>query len=276
MVLCSRSAAGCFWKIVAMILVRGFYVQLQVIHALLLREIMTRFGAHKLGYLWAIIEPLAFIGTFAVMFSLGNRKIPNGMDSVSFLTTGIIPFLLFRQTLDRSIKAISANKALLFYPQIRPLDLVIARSTLEIATLTTIFVTILIFNSLFNQPLMMDSLLRVMLGLTLAGLLGASLGLIICSLSVYSNMVERIVGPLFRPLFWISGLFFSANELPSAIREIFMWNPILHAVEVTRDGIYSSYHAKYFNPWYVIMWILAFSFIGLTLERTARRQLDVT
>lgn len=254
---------------------RGLFVQLQVVHAILLREVMTRFGAHQLGYLWAIIEPLLWIATFAVMFILIDRQIAGSIDIIAFLTTGVIPFLLFRQTVDRSISAISANKALLFYPHIRPLDLVIARSALEMATLATVFVIILCFNSLFNAPLVVDSLLKVITGLSLAGLLGASMGLTICSLSLYSNVVERIVGPLFRPMFWISGLFFSVNELPTTAREILLWNPVLHTVELTRDGIFRGYVVRDISATYVLMWILAFGFLGLTLERTARRRLEV-
>ncbi|MDJ0761652.1 MAG: ABC transporter permease [Myxococcota bacterium] len=255
---------------------RGLYAQLQVIHAILLREVMTRFGAYQLGYLWALIEPLLWLLTFAVMFFLVNRQIPDGMDLIGFLTTGIFPYMIFRQTVDRSMTAIAANKALLFYPQIRPLDLVIARCTLEIATLVTVFVLILAFNSLFNVPLVIDNLLLVMAGLAMAGMLGAVLGLTISALSVYSNIVERIIGPLLRPLFWISGLFFTANELPTAVRKIFLWNPVLHTVELTRDGVFTQYDSREVDIGYLAMCILVFAFLGLALERMARRRLDVT
>src|SRR5215216_777475 len=107
---------------------RGSLTQLQVIHALLLRETKTRFGANQLGYLWAFVQPSLWIGMFLVFDSLFGRTAPPGMSLVAFLTTGIVPFSLFRETTNRCVSAIEANKGLLFYPQVRPLDLVIARA----------------------------------------------------------------------------------------------------------------------------------------------------
>jgi len=37
------------------IFLRGLVVQGEVIHALILRETRTRFGAYQLGYLWALL-----------------------------------------------------------------------------------------------------------------------------------------------------------------------------------------------------------------------------
>lgn len=259
-----------------MSLAKGLSVQARVVHALVLRETRTRFGAYHLGYLWAFIEPALFILLFYGIFYLANREAPYGMDIVSFLTTGIIPYILFRETAGRSMAAIAGNKALLYYPQVRPLDLVISRSSLEVATLIMVFTVIMGFNDLFRQTFVIDSLSGTLAGLLLAGLLGASLGLVLCSLSVFSNTVERIAPPLLRPIFWISGLFFTANDLPSNIREMFLWNPVLHATELVRDGYFPSYRAHYANIDYLLGWILGLAFLGLELERVARQRIEMT
>ena len=254
----------------------GLYTQLQVIHALIMRETRTRFGAHQLGYIWALVEPLLWVVTFYWLFALLERSLPYGMNIVAFITTGIIPFLLFRQTLERAHSAINPNKGLLFYPQVRPLDLIIARSGLEIVTLVVVFVLIMSAQAFYTGELHIDKPLKLLTGLLLAGLLGASLGLFFCALSIYSKVVERIVPALNRPLFWLSGLFFTANELPTKIREVLLWNPILHTVEMVRDGWFSAYEAYYLDVTYVLFWIIGFTYFGLLLERMARRRLELT
>lgn len=259
-----------------MTLSTGLQGQLQVIHALVLRESRTRYGAHQLGYIWALLEPLFWVVTFYGLFYFSSRALPYGMNIVGFITTGIIPFLLFRETLNASLNAIQANKALLFYPQVRPLDLTIARSSLEAVTLTTVFAIIMGANSVHLGALNIDSPLSIMLGLLLASLLGASMGIFFSALSVYSNLVNRIIPLLMRPLFFISGLFFTANELPTQAREILMWNPVLHIVELVRDGWYNTYHAHYLDISYPLIWILGFAYAGLVLERLARRRLELT
>jgi capsular polysaccharide transport system permease protein len=259
-----------------MSLVRGLAVQTEIVHAILLRETRTRFGAHQLGYLWAFIEPLLWIGTFYGLFWLAGRTPPPGMDLVSFLTTGIVPFLLFRETTKRVLVAISANKALLFYPQVRPLDLVLARSMLELGTFLGVFVVLLGGVALSRGQLEIENPLLVLLGLTTAGLLGATFGLFLCALSVYSTVVERLVGPLLRPFFWVSGVFFTANDLPSQVRGLLMWNPVLHAVELVRDGAFAGYTARYADMKFPFFVILCLAFVGLTLERVARAKLELT
>ncbi|MCU0661587.1 MAG: ABC transporter permease [Myxococcota bacterium] len=259
-----------------MSLVRGLAVQTEIVHAILLRETRTRFGAHQLGYLWAFIEPLLWIATFYGLFWLAGRTPPHGMDLVGFLATGIVPFLLFRETTHRVLVAISSNKALLFYPQVRPLDLVLARSILEMGTFLGVFVVLLGGAALLRGQLRIDNPLLVLLGLTMAGLLGTTLGLVLCALSVYTTVVERLAGPLLRPFFWVSGVFFSANDLPSQIRELLLWNPVMHAVELVRDGTFAGYTARYADLKFPFFVILCLAFAGLTLERVARAKLELT
>ncbi len=261
---------------VASSFVTGLATQLRVIHAVALRETRTRFGAHQLGYLWAILEPLFWIGTFWGLFALAGREAPNGMPIVAFLATGVIPYEIAMKTADRCANAISGNKSLLFYPQVKTLDLVIARGTLEGATYGAIFLIILGGEALVTQHFVIDDVLLVCVGLGLGCLFGTSLGLVLCTLSVLSNSVERLRGPLFRPVFWMSGLFFTAESLPTNVRDFMLWNPVLHCVELVRDGWFASYHARHASIAYVLACIVVLLFAGLTLERVVRAKVEVT
>jgi len=250
--------------------------QLRVVHALALRETRTRFGKHKLGYLWALIEPTIWILTFRILFDVIDRDAPYGMDIFPFLVTGVVPYSMFVKTSDRVMLSVSGNKALLVYPQVQTLDLVFARSGLEMATFGAVFVVLMGTNALFTQALTIDNALLAAWGLFLAGMLGTSLGVLLCSLDVLSNTVQRVKGPAMRPLFWISGLFFTANGLPSNVREILLWNPLLHCVEVTRTGWFTTYEAHHASVAYVLGWIIAFAFAGMTLERAVRKKVTLS
>ncbi|RYZ04773.1 MAG: hypothetical protein EOO73_22560 [Myxococcales bacterium] len=255
---------------------RGSLTQLQVVHALLLRETKTRFGANQLGYIWAFVEPLLWIGMFVAFYGLFGRMTPPGLSVVAFLATGIVPFSLFRDTAQRCLSAIEANKGLLFYPQVRPLDLVIARAILEGATHLIVMVLLMGGVALWDGALRVDSWLETLAGLALALGLGASLGLLCCGLSVYSATVERLFPSFIRLIFWASALFHPVETLPKAARDILLLNPVVHAIEMTRDGWFPGYQARHVDGSYVCAWILVFLFFGLTLERTARRRLEVS
>ncbi len=260
-----------------MSLARGAFIQLQVVHSLVLRETRTRFGAHQLGYLWALLEPLMWIGTFWAMYTVAHRRISHGLDAVPFLATGIITYELFSKNVSRIGEAINGNKALLFYPQVQPIDLVLARVALETATLSAVFIVIMAGWGLYLGELPQAAdLLQTMLGLGLSALLGATLGLFLCMLGVLSNAVERLRGPLLRPFFWISGIFFTLDDAPGQAREALLYNPVLHVVELVRAGWFASYDSPEADPFYVLGFILLFGAIGLLLERVVRRRIELT
>jgi capsular polysaccharide transport system permease protein len=254
---------------------RGLIIQLQVVHALIVREMMTRFGEHRLGYLWAFIEPLMWMGMFAGMYMLLGRAALPGMSVVTFLATGFIPFLLFRNEATKNLVAISSNKNLLFYPRIRPLDLVFARSILEFSTSFTVFFVLMAGAGLVEGRLHFDNLALVIAGFILAASLGVGVGMIFCALSTFSTSFERILNPLLRPFFWGSCLFYSIDSAPPAVRNVIVYNPVAHVVTLVRGGCYAAYDSQYVSLWYPAMCALGLLFIGLTLERVVRRRIQL-
>lgn len=56
----------------------GLRLQLRVLHALMLREMITRYGSSRLGYLWALLEPIGFIAMLSLIFSQISNSPPVG------------------------------------------------------------------------------------------------------------------------------------------------------------------------------------------------------
>jgi len=155
---------------------------------------------------------------FAGMYYALGHSTPPGMPILAFLTTGIVPFSLFREAATRCLSAIEANKGLLFYPLVRPLDLVIARAILESVTQIVVMAVLLGSMALWNGQLRINSWLETAVGLLLAAGLGSSFGLVCCGLSVYSRSVERLFPAFVRPIFWLSAVFHPVESLPRLSR----------------------------------------------------------
>jgi len=255
---------------------RGSLTQLHVVFALLIRETKTRFGDNQLGYLWAFIESGLWIGMFIGFYNVFGRITPPGMSVVAYLVTGIVPFSLFRDTAQRCMSAVEANKGLLFYPQVRPLDLVIARAALEAVTYLGVMTLFLGGLALYEGPPRIDSLLETFGGLALAAGFGAALGLLCCGLSVFTPTLERLFPSVLRLLFWFSAVFHPVESLPKAMRDVLLLNPVTHAIELVRDGWFLGYDARSASASYVLGWILVLSFFGLSIERMARRRLELS
>lgn len=254
----------------------GFYSHSVVIGALILRETRTRFGQNYLGFLWAFLEPVFWIGTFFFIFAFLGRGVPAGMDVVSFITTGLLPFIMFRQNVDRMLGAVKGNKSLLFYPQVQIIDLILSRLLLEMGTLYAVFMVIMISRAMYFGDYMIASYLQVVLGLAAAALMGAGLGLVISMSSIFYDTIERLVGPIMRPLFFISGIFFTAQSVPSNFLKYLQYNPVFQIVELVRHGFFMSYTSPVLNYSYLFSVIIVLWLVGLTLERMARPRIELT
>lgn len=257
-------------------LAHGFATQSRVVFALALRETRTRFGKNQLGYFWALAEPSFYILTFFGMFSLVGKTTPGGMAIIPFLATGFIPYQLVVSSADRVGKAVEGNRGLLFYPHVQPLDIVFARAILELATYLIVFAILVGGYCAFTRTFVVDDILLVLGTMVLTGLLGTALGTVLCALNVLSPTVDRIKQPLMKPLFWISGLFFTANMIPAQYRQYLMWNPILHCTELIRTGWFPQYESLDARPTYVMVWIVGLAFVGLTLERRVRPKVQLS
>lgn len=245
--------------------------QARVLGALILRETRTRYGQSSLGYLWALTEPIAFVAVLAGIFTAVGRTPPLGNSIVLFFTTGVLPFLLYRNLSNSVGSAIQSNQALLTYPIVKEIDTLAARGVLEVAT--SLLVMFIMFYALFlmgiaTPPVRPYAVIGALAGLSL---LGFGMGIINAVIMEHFSSWQNIHALLSRPLFFISGVFFTVDSLPKTVQEIIIWNPILHGVEWLRYGFYMNYRGNSFEPNYLMFWGLGVTLIGLASERVHRQ-----
>lgn len=253
---------------------RGLVVQWEVLSSLVVRETRTRYGHAKLGYFWALAQTMLGIGFFVAMFAFGRTPPPPGMDLIAFIATGFLGYEVVVHPIDQASGALSGNAALLVYPQIRPLDLVIARVCLEAITTSVVFAILMSANSVILGRLHIDNLFLVLQGFLLGTWLGGSIGLCFSAVRVAWPTFDRVRSVIMRPLMFVSGVFFTASGLPVAVRDILIWNPVLHAVEMIRSGWFGSYESDVADPTYVLVWCIAATSLGLMLERSVRSRIE--
>ena len=215
------------------------------VHALMMREIKTRFGANRLGYFWALAEPIASVSIMAIMFSLMGRSTVANIPIAPFLLTAMLPFKLFSKLMMQLSSAVSANKALLAYRQVSAIDPVITRVIIELATYLIVYCIIFSFLAWLGFDVLPDDLLKVLAGSALVALLSIGLGLMLCSAMCYWKDANKVVSLISMPMMLISGVMFCATVIPSTYWYLFDWNPIFHATELIRD----AYFRSYVTPW---------------------------
>jgi capsular polysaccharide transport system permease protein len=256
------------------IFIEALKVQKRVVWALMLRETKTLFGKHKLGYLWAVINAAFQVGVFWAIREIGGFQPPHGMSTSAFLLSGFIPWFIFSNGVTDGMKAIWANRSLLTYPQVFPLDPLAARILLQSAVQTLVFALLLALAWGMGQNVEIVNPLALLAGLGLALVLGFGGGTICCAFNLMWPTTEQLVSMVIRVLFFVSGLFFSVVDLPEPAREILYYNPLTHVIEFTRQGFVAGYGEQYISLPYVVSFAFVLLVLGLLLERYSRRFLD--
>ncbi len=252
--------------------IQALNVQGRVISALTLRETRARYGDSKLGFFWALFEPFAHIVVFIGIFSAMGRAIPLGDSMGIFILTGIIPWLLYSNIVGNVMVGLNSNKALLGYPQVMPLDIVISRVILDSITL---FIVAMIFLGVFHYlgyKIRIASFLQICQSFGLIILLGTGVGLINAAIIHKLPSYKNIFRAFNRPLYFISGVFFTADFLAPEVFELIDFNPLLHLIEWLRSGFYPSFQSDLYDPQYAIAVCVTIFTIGLYVERKTSKR----
>ncbi len=248
----------------------GLTVQCRVIGALILREVHTLYGNTSLGYVWAIIQTAFQIAIFWIFRAFMGAHAPHGMSMAVFLLCGFIPWYMFSDILSRCMKAVSANQALLTFPQVTELDLMLARTVVVWGTQLVCGGIILSIALAMGESADLRHPETLAATIFFAPLLGLGTGLVLASLARFWSTLERLVPILMRFLFFASGLFFQVSELPARYASPLMWNPVAQIIEWQRYGVSASSAAPLHNVSYIAVWCVLPLCLGFLLERYAR------
>jgi capsular polysaccharide transport system permease protein len=234
-------------------LMRAVSNQMRVIFALIMREMTTRYGRSFGGYVWAVLEPASFIVLLSLIFSAISRRPPLGEDFPLFYATGYLAFHFYADVSSTVSSSLQFNKALFTFPKVSLIDAVLARFFLQ--TVTCIFVTVLLLTPLL---ILTDTAIilrfgRILTAISLAAMLGLGVGALNSVLFTYFPTWQRFFGLMNRPLFLISGVFFTYESMPLMIREFLFWNPLVHVTALMRSGFYPGYEPDFVSIPYILL-----------------------
>jgi len=250
-------------------------IQGRVIGALFLREIITRYGRHGLGFLWLFLEPMLFSVGVTIIWTIGGMAHVQGnsVTMAGFALTGYSSVVLWRNVVNRLVNNTSYNKGLLYHSNVRVIDLIYSRALLEFVscTLSLVFLTLL-FVGLDLMHLPVDPL-EAFCAWILYSWFVCSAGLIAAFLGESSEVFERIVHIILYLTIPLTGALTMVAWVPEQFQKILLYSPLVHGVEMLREGYFGAgLNAKY-SVSFLITINLALTLLGLILVRSIRRKL---
>ena len=254
-------------------LLSAFRRQRNVLFALMLRNMRTKFLGNGLGYLIAIGWPLSHIIILVMIYSLTGRVAPYGDSIALFVATGVVPFQTFSYISRFMMLSLVRNRPLLSFPEIKVLDMLFASALLEIISACSVVAVFMVIAWCAGIDPIPRDVVQASYAFGACIILGLGFGIL--------NGVIVIAFPpwftgymLLIILLWVSsGIIFVPDALPAPIREIASYQPVLQLVEWMRSAYYQGYGDLVLDQKYPIILGLIFMFLGLLLERAIRGRL---
>lgn len=252
-------------------LYRSWAIQRRVIGALLLREILTRYGRHNIGFLWLFVEPMLFTLGVTALWTAVKATHGSDLPIVAFAISGYSSVLLWRNMPTRCIGAITPNLSLMYHRQVKVIDIYIARLLLEAAGASISFVVLTLFFSFIGWLTLPEDMLKVTIAWLLLAWFGSAFAILMGAMSERSEIIEKLWHPASYLLFPLSGAAFIVDALPKGAQDIILLLPMVHGTELLREGYFGSHFKAHYDIFYMVCVCLALTLFGLAKTREVSR-----
>lgn len=205
----------------------------EVLLNIVIREIKVKYRQSILGCLWAILQPLATMAMFTVIFAYFIKIPSDGIPYPIFSFAALLPWTFFATSLSFAIPSIVSNMSLvtkIYLPrEIFPIASVLA-AFIDFSIASIIFTAMLVF---YKIPLTLNVLyILPILVLQILFILGISL--IASAINVYYRDVRYVIPLVIQLWMYISPVIYPVSLVPSHLKYLYMLNPMASLIDSYR------------------------------------------
>jgi lipopolysaccharide transport system permease protein len=216
-------------------MLRHIWEYRQFIFSCVKRDFLSKYKGSILGLVWSVLQPLALIIIYTVVFSEIMRNKLAGMENVTFayslyLCSGILTWNLFQETLTSSVNVFLQNSNLMkkvSFPRI----------CLPVITMCSAFLNFMIGFSLFLLFLVIisafpiESFLSVLVVLFVQIAFSLTLGIGLGVLNVFFRDVGQFLNVILQFWFWFTPVVYPINIVPKYFQTLLTINPMFSVIK---------------------------------------------
>jgi len=197
------------------------------------REFRVRYSQSFLGAAWAILQPLALMVVYSLIFSVFIRVPTDGMPYPIFAYAALLPWTFFANSLTFAIPSLVNNMNLvskIYFP----------REILPLAAIVVCFIDFLIAGSLFVVMMFIyripvgPSLLLMPLILLVQVILTFGVSLVASAVNVFYRDVRFVVPLALQVWMYLSPVIHPVSQIPERYRSLYLLNPMAALVDSYR------------------------------------------
>ena len=213
------------------------------------REFQSKYRNSLLGAAWTIVNPLAMIVVYTVIFAQVMKARLPGVDNTFaysiYLCAGVLTWGLFAEIVGRAQNTFIENANLLkklSFPRLCLPVIVVANAGLNFVIIFGLFTLFLILSG--NFPGL--TFLAVFPLLFVLVLFAIGLGITLGVLNVFFRDVGQFFGIFLNFWFWLTPIVYNVSILNERLRALLAWNPMAPLVGAFQGILVSSkWHTRF-------------------------------
>jgi len=193
------------------------------------REFETKYQNSVLGAAWTIVNPMAMIMVYTIIFSqVMKARLPGAETQFAYsiyLCAGLLTWGLFTEIVTRGQNIFIENANFLkkiSFPRLTLPVILVFNACINFAIILSLFLIFLILSN--NWPGW--SLLYLVPLLVIQLLLASGLGMVLGVLNVFFRDVGQFFGIFLQLWFWLTPIVYPSDILPQAVRNWMVLNPM--------------------------------------------------
>lgn len=244
-----------------------------VMNAVMLRDMRTRFFNHGLGFAMVPLWPFVHMVIIIIIHAVVHPVVAYGTSVAVYIATGLIPTITFMYITRFMGFSILMNRPMINFPIVKMLDVMFGRAALEIIG-AFMSLSLILFSlwAIGDDPFPMDMEAAVTAYLATI-FLSVGVGTLIGVLIVMFPFGNTIWALMLIVFYITSGTLIPVASLPSQISYPMSFSPVFQCVEWMRTGYFEGYSDKLLDKSYVMAWGIICLCLGLSLERLMRKRL---
>lgn len=234
------------------------------------REFQSRYRNSLLGALWTIINPLAMIIVYTVIFSrLMQARLPgvdNDLGYGIYLCAGLLTWGLFAEILGRGQAVFLEHSNLLkklSFPRICLPLVVVLNALLNFAIIFGLFLGFLVVTGNFPGWVVLGMLPVLLVQVVFA----VGLGIILGVLNVFFRDVGQMTGIVLQFWFWFTPIIYPPTILPEGIAELLRWNPMVPLIQAYQGIFVNAAWPQWQSLWPMAVLSVLLCLVALSLFR---------
>ncbi|MEZ0328928.1 MAG: ABC transporter permease [Dissulfuribacterales bacterium] len=193
------------------------------------RDFHSRYRNTQFGFVWTILQPLAMIFIYTIIFAELMKPSLPGHDSKFaysiYLCSGVLTWGFFSELLSRCVSIFVQNANLIkkiSFPRLCLPIIVILSSLIHFSIVMGLFMAFLILSGNFPGLAILGfvPVLIILVGFSVG------LGILLGTINVFYRDVEQTLSIVLQFWFWLTPIVYVTKTLPEFVAAVMAWNPM--------------------------------------------------